>query len=59
MSLVASVVTKKPSARKLISQIFDLFDVKQKTAVRQLGADKINHKTIRKGNSLWSTIQNI
>ena len=44
----ASDITKKPSARKPLHQFSDLFDAKQKTAARQIGAAKMKHKLTRK-----------
>ena len=51
-------ITKNPIPIKLFNQFSDLFYVKQKTDVLQLGSTKKNNKETRNGNSLWFTIQN-
>ena len=51
-----SVTVKNPSARKLLHIFTELFDIKSKTAVRRVGADKSKRKEIRAGNMLWSSI---
>ena len=51
-------VIMKGTTNKHSAKFSDLFDVKQKTAVRQLGSDKMKHKEIRKGFYSWSTIKN-
>ena len=50
--------TKKPSERKPLHKVSDLFDVKEETDVHQLGAAKTKHKENSKGIHLWSNIKN-
>ena len=57
MEVGTLVINKKPRARKSLCQFSDLFYVKQKNTVCQLGAAKEKFKTIRKGNLLQSTIK--
>ena len=49
--------TKKPSSRRPLGKFYDLFDVKQRTAVHQLGDAYTKRKEIRKEKYLWYTIQ--
>ena len=58
ISVDASDITKKPSARKPLHQFSDLFDAKQKTAARQKGAAKMKHKLTRKVIYFCYDIQN-
>ena len=51
-------ITKNSIPIKLFNQFSDLFYVKQRTDVLQLGATKKNNKETRNGNYLWFTIQN-
>ena len=56
MSPGPSVTVKNPKAQISLCLFTQLFDVKNKTAVRQVGADKSNIKAIRSGSMLWSNI---
>ena len=56
--VAASSIDKKHSARKPISNFSDIFDVKNKITVLQLGSAKKKHKAIRKGAYLWPTKTN-
>ena len=51
-----SVTVRNPSAKKLLRQFNEVLDVKQKTAVCRLGADKSDHKAIMSVTMLWSSI---
>ena len=50
------VTTRKPSARKPLRLFTEVLDIKKKTSFRQVCAAKPNHKSIRAGNMLWSSI---
>ena len=54
-----SVTVKNSSARKSLRQFTELLYVKNKTAVRQLCADKSNRKALISGSMLWSSIPNM
>ena len=54
-----SVTVKNSSARKSLRQLTELLYVKNKTAVRQLCADKSNRKALISGSMLWSSIPNM
>ena len=47
-----SVYTKNHSARKPLCEFSGTMDVKHKTDINRLGADKSNHKAIKTGNAL-------
>ena len=49
MSTGPSVNFKKPSARKSLRQFYEVFDAKQRTAVRRLSAAKSKLKAIISG----------
>ena len=51
-----SATLKKPSARVSPCKYTESLDVKQKTAIHRLGADKPERKSIRKGSILWYII---
>ena len=51
MELVSSINTKKPSAQNPRNQFSKMYDFKQRTDARRLGAAKNNHKSIKKGTS--------
>ena len=51
-----SVITKNSSARKFLSQIYKLLEVKLKTSVQILGASITNHEEIMNGTYLWYSI---
>ena len=53
----ASGTYKKPIEIKSLHQFSDLFDIKQKTDICQLGSDDMKHKTTQKSTSLWCTIK--
>ena len=48
---------KKPSARKLMCLFTNIFDVKNKTAKRRVGAAKSKRRVIKVGNSLWTNLK--
>ena len=51
-----SMTVNNPNARKLLRQLLDALNVKPKTAVRRFCAAKSNHKPIRSGSMLCSSI---
>ena len=53
-----SVIVKNTSARKSLCQFSEVLDVKQKTAICGLSADKLRFKYIIEGSKLCSSIQN-
>ena len=59
MSPGPPIIVKKCSARKSICLFTEVLDVKNKTAVRRVGASKSKRKAIRAGSMLWSSIPNI
>ena len=44
----------KPSTRKSLCLFTNIFDVKNKTAIRPVGAAKSKRKAIKVGNRLWN-----
>ena len=50
------VSTKNPRSRKSFRQFSETLDVKHKTVVSTFCVAKLNLKTIKKGNLLWSNI---
>ena len=53
------VNVKHPSESKSLRQFTELLYVKNKTAVRQLCADKSKRKALISGSMLWSSIPNM
>ena len=45
---------KRPSAMKLLCLFTNIFDVKNKTSKRRVGAAKSKRRAMKFGNSLWS-----
>ena len=45
--------TKKPSYRKSLRLFTNILDVKKKTAIRQVGASKLERKAIKAGTKPW------
>ena len=56
MSTGTPIIVKKCSARKPLRLFTELLDVKKKTDVCQVGADKSERKAIRAGSMLWLSI---
>ena len=56
MSSVPSVPVKQPNAIKSLHHFSETLDIKPKTAVCRLCTAKSNHKEIRTGITLWSSI---
>ena len=44
---------KKPSARKSLCLFTNIVDMNKKTSIRQVGAAKSNHKSIKLGTTPW------
>ena len=57
MELEPSGITKKPSERKLLYQISELFDANQKTSIHWWDDGKTERKEIRRWNSFYYTIK--
>ena len=51
---MTQTTVKKPSARKSLCLFTNIFDVKNKTAKRRVGAAKSKRRAIKVGNSLWT-----
>ena len=56
MSPEPLMIVNKCSARKPLSLVTEVLDVKNKTKVRQVGAAKSKSKAIREVSMLWSII---
>ena len=59
MSPGTHMILRKPSTRKSLFLFTEVLDIKNKTTVRRVGADKSKHKAIRAGSMLWSSIKKI
>ena len=51
---MTSTPVKKPSTRKSLCLFTNIFDVKNKTEKRHVGAEKSKHRAMKLGNSLWT-----
>ena len=47
-------LVNKPSARKSLCLLTNILDVKKKTAIRRVGAAKLNCKAIQSGTTPWA-----
>ena len=54
ISPMNSRTVNKPSARKSLCLLTNILDVKKKTAIRRVGAAKLNCKAIQSGTTPWA-----
>ena len=51
---ITQTTVKKPSARKSLYLFTNIFDVKNRTAIRHVESTKSKHRVVKVGNSLWT-----